>query len=280
VACFWSGLVNVECSEPVVVPNLYALWDLSSAIYTGKSFATTKAVEGLWFRNDGETLITMDENLSSLHQFTLSTAWDISTASDDLISYSLASNAGYCQGMCISPDGFHLYAASDDFNKLFQYDFGVAFDISTLSYSGNSVTIPTTYIEEPDFNPDGSGFVIWSVQPDGVLMQFSLSTPWDLSTAAYINEGTPNLTYFHPYSNRTNQNGLQYVALTDNVGVMHLENLNPAFDAATNSGEIETFNYSAQDNSVFGQYFKDDATGFYLSGSDTNKIYQYSMTPA
>ena len=76
-------------------------------------------------------------------------------------------------------------------NTVFQYTLSTAWDISTASYSGNSVDITaqgTISYTEIRLTPDGlEMYVLWA----GNTQKYNLSTAWDVSTATYASETTP-----------------------------------------------------------------------------------------
>ena len=71
----------------------------------------------------------------SVYQYSLSTAFDLSTVSYDSVSFSVASQDTAPVGITFSPDGTQMYMMGLVNSKIFQYSLSIAFDLSTASYS-------------------------------------------------------------------------------------------------------------------------------------------------
>jgi len=170
----------------------YALttaWDISTASYASKSFSLASqetAPNGIAFSDDGLSFYAIGSSSDSVNQYTLSTAWDISTASYASKSFSVASQDGLPTGMAFSYDGTKVYVTGFTNDTLYQYNLSTAWDVSTASYSSNSFSVATI-----DGSPRGlyvapTGNKLWfmGLSADTVF-ELDLSTAFDLSTAAY-----------------------------------------------------------------------------------------------
>lgn len=75
---------------------------------------------GLAFNNDGTRLFTMSSGNMTIYQHSLSTAWDISTASYDSVSFNVSgTQAGAPRGVAFKDDGTKMYVTNGD--KIAQY---------------------------------------------------------------------------------------------------------------------------------------------------------------
>jgi len=94
---------------------------------------------------------------NSAYQYSLSTAWDVSTASYSSVSSSVASQDGFPQGVTFSPDGTKMYVTGGGNGRIYQYSLSTAWDLSTASYSSVffSVTSQDTAPAGFTFSPDG-----------------------------------------------------------------------------------------------------------------------------
>ena len=101
------------------VNNNLGAWDLSktpSNLGGGTSFTTfdvsneesANGPRDLYFSPDGEYLYVIGTNTDSVHQYTLSTAWDI-TSSTITHSFSVVSEEFNPQGLYLSPTGHKMY---------------------------------------------------------------------------------------------------------------------------------------------------------------------------
>jgi hypothetical protein len=77
-----------------------------------------------------------------------------------------------------------------------QYDMSTAYDLSTLSVTSDYTTsseVPS--VDSAAINKNGTAF--WLANSTGLIGQFTLSTPWDMNTAASDETGSPltQITY-------------------------------------------------------------------------------------
>ena len=79
-----------------------------------------------------------------------------------------------------------MYAVGTFNGAIYQYNLSTPWDISTTSYSGVSLSVVAQDLSALDIfaKPDGTSIFIMGNQNDSVY-EYTLSTPWDLSTASY-----------------------------------------------------------------------------------------------
>jgi len=166
-------------------------WDISTASYATKSYSMNTqdtAVRDFFFSSDGTKMYALGGTNVTVYQYTLGTAWDISTASYASKSYGVTTQDNNIWDIFISPDGTKMYITGLQYKKIFQYTLGTAWDVSTASYASKS------YAPQ---GPNNSGGVWFST--DGYTMytfnsvtytlyQYTLTTAYDVSTASYISK--------------------------------------------------------------------------------------------
>ena len=70
-----------------------------------------------------------------VYQYTLSTAWDVTTASYDSISFSVSSQESITRAGEFSSDGSNMYIVGESSDTVHQYSLSTAWDVSTASYA-------------------------------------------------------------------------------------------------------------------------------------------------
>jgi len=105
--------------------NLSTAWNVSTASYL-QSFsvaAQTTNPRSIFFKPDGlKMYVSGDQSLTDyVHEYNLSTAWNVSTASY-LQRFSVEAQAALCNGIFFKPDGLKMFALSRDPNSVFEYD--------------------------------------------------------------------------------------------------------------------------------------------------------------
>jgi sugar lactone lactonase YvrE len=138
-------------------------WDLSTASYDSVLLNITPdavGVTGIFFKPDGEKMYLVGFTNDNVYQYSLSTGWDLSTASYDSVFFDISSEDTSPSGVFFKPDGTKMYISGDSNNRIFQYTLSTAWDLSTPSYDSIS-----HYVGLEDTSPQGVFF-----KPDGVKM--------------------------------------------------------------------------------------------------------------
>jgi len=257
-------------------------FDLSSASYDSKSFDVSSQDTlslGLAFSADGTKMYMCGANNDTIYQYTLSTAWDVSTASYASKSLSVASQDTVPRGILLNADGTSIYVCGDINAAIFQYDMTTAYDLSTASYASKSLSVSS---EEPGpagiaFNNDGTKIYVIGYSNDNVR-QYALSTAYDVSTGSYESktldissqDSSPRSLFF-------NSDGTKLFVNGNATDTMYQYSLSSAYDVSTGSYDSVSFLYSAQADDANAVTFKPDGTKMYVCnfGSD-QVVYQYS----
>ena len=257
--------------------SLSTAFDLSSVTYDSKSLnlnPTDSAPIHFVFNNNGTKLYMLGNTADSVFQFSLSTAYDVSTGSYDSVSFSVASEQVNGRGLAFNADGTQMYIVGFS-SDIFIYNLSTAFDISTASYSGTSFSVSSEMSEPHDltFNSDGTKMYIVSTNTDSVH-QYSTAlntAELDLSTGNVF-EITPTsdiqVTLTNPAASGTSSGAT--LLLKGGVG--------SSYDLANASYDSVSFSVASQDTSPYGLALSDDGTKMYVLGNSTDTIYQYSLS--
>ena len=263
--------------------SLSTAWVVGTASYVQSFSVATQAAapNGLAFKSDGTELYIIGSTSDSVIQYSLSTAWDISTASYTQ-SFSVSAQEGLPHGLFFKPDGTKMYVIGQQGDDVNEYNLSTAWDLSTARVvQAFSVAAKETTPRDVFFKPDGTVMYICGTQQNRVNV-YSLSTAWDVSTAIFTTffSGTlgedPNGLYFKSDGTKVFFIGQIY----DNVLTF---NLSTAWDITTASlalPSIDFFSVAAQDTQVDGLFFKGDGTALYIAGDQGDTIEQYSLSTA
>ena len=175
--------------------DLSTPFNVSTAVSSGNvldldSEINPNVPSDIFFRADGEKLFVLSNTNRKIFQYSLSTAWDLSTATfDDISSPNLVTliagtDSENFGGMSIKPDGTRLFLTESFNDFVFEFDLGVFNDLSTLTYSGVSFSPSGNTVSlSVGGCIDGTRMFILRSDTDRIE-QYSLSTAWDLSTAS------------------------------------------------------------------------------------------------
>lgn len=161
--------------------------DISLASYVTESSALTVAAntKGLVLKPDGTRLYLGDVTAKKVREYTLSTAWDLSTLGVTQTDISPALSTAM-EGFCFGNNGLKLYAVQYNSGILKEYDVSPAWDVSTASFVQNgTISTPSNRCGSPIFTDDGLTLYVLYNSTDDVA-QYSLSTAWDISTLSHV----------------------------------------------------------------------------------------------
>jgi len=255
--------------------------DLANASYDSVSFSVAGqdlTPTGMFFAVNGTKLYVSGFSNKSIFQYTLSTGFDISTASYDSVSFNVNSQDNSPQNMFFNTDGtkmFHLGLTND---SVFQYSLSSAFDLSTASY--DSVSFSTSSQETNPtglfFSPSGEKMFIVGNAQDSVF-QYSLSSAFDINTASYdsVSFSVSSQEDF-AYSLYFSPNGTKMFVIGINNDTVYQYTLSTGFDVSTASYDSVSFSYASQEGVARTLAFNDLGSKMYILGSGNDTIYQYS----
>jgi len=167
--------------------GLSTAYDISTASFT-QSFDVSgqdTSPTGLDFKPDGSRLYVIGDGNNNVYQYSLSTAYDISTASFTQ-SFDVGTQDGSPLAVVFKPDGTQMYFSGLENDNVYQYSLSTAYDISTASFVRSfDVSGQDTRPTGLDFQPDGRRMYVLGNRFDNVY-QYSLSTAFDISTASFI----------------------------------------------------------------------------------------------
>jgi len=275
-----ARLMQVAAAGNVPSGPVWTDPDLANASYDSVSFSVAgqdSAPSSVVFKPDGLKMYVSGSTSDAVYQYTLSTAWDVSTSSYDSVSFSVSGQAGqpYIQ---FGDNGSKLYVSDNTSDAIYQYSLSSAWDISTASYDSVSFSVSgqDTVPQGMFFKPDGTKLYLVGFLNDSVF-QYSLSTAWDLSSISYDSVSFSFLTqetqgrslFFSP-------DGTKLFVVGTYSDTTYQYSLSTGWDISTASYDSVSFSVASQETAPLGLFFKSDGSKMYVVGSGTDAIYQYS----
>jgi len=177
-----------SANKTVYQYSLSTAWVVSSASYDSVSFSVNQDTnpEGLFFKPDGTKMYMVGQANKAVYQYSLSTAWVVSSASYDSVAFSVSSEDGGPNALSFKPDGTKMYVIGEGSDRLYQYSLSTAWVVSSASYDSVSFGVGSQDGSPEDFvfNDDGTKLHVLGSTNDTVY-QYSLSTAWVVSSASY-----------------------------------------------------------------------------------------------
>lgn len=177
-------------SDKVFQYDLSTAYDISTASYNSVEFSVsteTTYPEDIFFKPDGTKMFFTTSAEDAVFQYSLSTAWDLSTASYDSVSFDTSNEDNALKGLTFNNDGSKMYTSGIQFDIVVEYDLATNWVVSSATYNSVTLSVGTETIN-PDgivFNDDGTKLYV--VSTDDIVYQYNLTTGFDLSTASYAN---------------------------------------------------------------------------------------------
>lgn len=201
---YMSGAGNNLIFEYV----LTTAWDISTLSYNKVSLSIT-GVRGMFFKDDGTRLFVVNTTTDVILQYNLSTPWDLSTASYAGFAVAIGSQTTVPVGIFIGSNGSKLYViqnGSTGFDGIFQYTLITPWHLGNVSYDNIYLDVSAQEIGPNAlfFSEDGIKLYVTGGVSDRVR-QYTLSTPWDISTATY--DGN-SYYFYNTFSSNPNVTGL------------------------------------------------------------------------
>jgi sugar lactone lactonase YvrE len=276
------GIARLNTLSAVVsTGGEFSTWDVSTASYASKSLSVRSqdgGPEGLFFKPDGTSFYISGNSTDSIKQYTMSTAWDLSTASYASKTFSVNSQGTNPLGLFFKSDGTIMYVIDNAVDKIHQYTLSTAWDVSTASYASKSFDVSGTNAFPLDlsFSTDGTKLYFVGSQ---IVWQCTLSTAWDVSTASYASksfsvssqEAACRAIFFNP-------SGQQLFVVGSFSDTVYQYTLSTAWDVSTASYASKSFSVSSQEDVSSGLFFKPDGTRMYIVGTSNDTVYQYTLT--
>lgn len=209
--------------------SLSTAWNVGSA-----SFAQFFGIvsqdslpSGVFFRPDGEKMYVIGNQSDSVHEYTLGTAWDVSSAAFSQ-TFSVSAQETAPSGVFFKPDGTKMYVVGNNGDAVNEYNLSSAWDVGTASYSQNfSVASQATFPTGVFFKPDGTRMYV--VDVTGVdVNEYSLSAAWDVATASYVRNISVSAKESTPLGVFFKNDGLKMYVTGNASDSIHEYDLTPA----------------------------------------------------
>jgi sugar lactone lactonase YvrE len=282
--------------------NLSTGFDISAAVYS-QSFSVSAqdtAPTSLAFNNDGTKMFVLGSTGDDVNEYTLSTGFDVSTASY-AHSFSVAAQDSGPTGIAFNADGTKMFVVGSTGDDVNEYSLSTSFDVSTASYVQNfSVVSQDTNPQGIAFNNDGTKMFIVGATNDAVY-EYYLTPSLELGTGSFASsdigktveansgkfvltntdgrcaETTQPTSYAQVASGDWEMYGVIYNPVDGDLELSGVADPNLYFDISTAIYE-QSFTVSAQDANPNGVAFNADGSKMFVTGSANDSIYEYILS--
>lgn len=173
---------------------------------------------GMVMSPDGYKIICSDSSNDSLIEYSLSTAYDVTSTLTKIRTVSIATNTIFPGGLSFNDDGTKIYVCDVTQSQIDVYTLGIPYSLISITYlTTKSISGYESTPRSIFFKPDGTELFI-SGSGGNDINRVTLSTAWDISTAVY--HSVLSITgYTFPVSLNLSSDGLKLllVAFKDSV---------------------------------------------------------------
>jgi hypothetical protein len=274
----FSNASTVDKVDLVIDYQAIGGFSISDAVYTGKKFSVStndSAPQGLFFKSDGTKMYIMGGNTDAVYQYSLSIAWDISSASYDSISFSVSLQETSPSGLFFKSDGTGMFIVGIQNDEVNQYSLSTAWDISTASFvrlftDASRLAGPTDVF----FKSDGTKMYIVDDQVDKIF-QYGLSTAWSINTASFEAE-LPTTDQLTPSDLSFTPDGSKLFVIGWFSDLIIQYDLSTAWDISTATQSSNSLLVLDVEGNPSGLFFKpDDGKKLYITGYSGDAVAEY-----
>ena len=284
------------CSRTLVKTNyvntIPGAFDVSIAIFSGdEDRFSVRAQESipnaLVFNSDGTKMFILGELGNNINEYTLSTAFDVSTAifAGNAERFSVAAQEGGSTDLVFNTDGTKMFTTGFVSDNINEYTLSTPFDVSTASYAGNTERFSVTGQEATPtslaFNTEGTKMFVMGYNGDNIN-EYDLTLAWDISTASYAGDAERFSVAGHetsPQSLVFNTSGIKMFVMGMIGDDINEYDLSTPFDVSTAvfAGNAERFSVAGQETTPTSLAFNTDGTKMFVLGSNGDDINVYSL---
>ena len=169
--------------------DLSTPWDTSTATsvpgfneQNASGYAFTN-IHNVHFSTNGSLVYYVSYNGNTVHQYGMSTPWDLNTAvSSSASEYSnVTLTEPVTKSITFNTLGSVMYIGST--RSIYQFNLTTPWDVTTAVYDSKSKMDPSE-IKSISFDPSGTKLYMASGTYGSTASQYTLSTPWDVTTAS------------------------------------------------------------------------------------------------
>jgi hypothetical protein len=248
-------------------------------VYSGNSFSVIgqeSNPNGLFIGSAGTKMYVNGTTGDDVNEYTLGTAWDITTATF-VTTFSTSAQDSAPNDIFFKPDGLSMFIMGSTNDTVYQYTLGTAWSVATASYASKSFSVAAQETSPAGlwFKTDGTVMYVVGTTADTVF-QYALSTAWDVSTASYGGVFY-SVAAQETLANQVNlsNDGLKMWLLGAQGDDIWEYNLGTAWDVST-ATPVNNIYVGFQETSPSGLFIDSTAPNrVYMVGTANDTVFQY-----
>ena len=269
-------------NDEVVFYKKDGAWDLTDCVYENKSIdVSSEEINPIdvVFTSDGLTAFLLGNANDTIFQYYLTIPFNLKAMHYANKSFSVASQDITPISLAISSDDKSLFMLGIQHKNIYKYNMTTAGDLDTILYSGDSFDV-TTQSNDPYgmfLKADGLKLFIACNSCDKIF-QYGMTVKDDLTTISYsskfLDVSGQDVT---PIDVSLNTTGTKMMMLGLANKKVFQYTLSTPDDISTGTYDSKSFDYTTQDDNVWGFFFKPDGTTLFICGNQNDTLYQYDL---
>lgn len=244
---------------------------------------------GMAFGDSGTKFYAIGTSGDFVVQYTLSTAYDVSTRGTIQAYYRVNADETAPEDVTFNDTGTRMYILGGSGDDVTQYTLSSAWDVST---AGSPVVWDTrTAIENllgatngdrltgMAFNNNGSKVYVVDRRSDDIF-EFDLSTNYDISTASAVINNIPTTGESNPRAIAFNDDGTELYFIGNQGDDINVIPLSIAYDLSSSGTYTNHALPSSPDATPQALLINNAGTRFWVAGSTNDQIYEYTLNTA
>lgn len=278
---FTNVPTNARWSYSAVAGLASGAGDVSTAVHVrNESISAQEAsARGLFFKPDGRKMYVIGNTGQDVNEYDLSIPWDVSTASF-LQLFSVAAKETSPRSIFFSDDGTRMYTMGATGQCVDQWSLSTAWDVTSASWVRQfDVNDRDTSPRGVYFKDDGTKMFIVGTT-DSAVVEYALSTAWDISTASYTQEfsvvsqdGSPHDLHF------SDDGTILYIVGTTGDTIFQYT-LTTGWDLSTASYANKSLNVNVHEANPQGMHVSPNGANLYVIGNNDDQVVQYDLGTA
>ena len=240
--------------DDILQYTLDTAWNVSSASFTNSFNITSQDTvpSGIAFSKSGEKMFIASNQGNDVNEYTLATAWDVSSASF-VDSFSVAGQESSPSDIAFSKSGKKMFIVGNDGDDVNEYTLATAWNVSSASFVDSfSVKSQDIFPTGIAFSKSGEKMFIAGANGDDVN-EYTLTTAWDVSSASFVDSFSVAGQDEFPTGVAFSKSGLKmFISGNDNDSVFEYT-LTTAWDVSSASF-ANSFSIASEDDTPNGMF--------------------------
>jgi sugar lactone lactonase YvrE len=221
----------------------------------------------------------------AISAFSLGFGFDLTDATYDNLSFSVASQEANPEAIAFNSDGTKMFVIGFENDKIHQYSLTNGFSLASgnVSYDNLSFSVASqdSVPKSITFNSDGTKMFVAGNSGDDVS-EYSLTNGFSLASGnvSYNNSFSVASQDTAPTDVAFNSDGTKMFVIGAAQDKVHQYSLTNGFSLASGNVSYDNLSFSvaSQDTTPLAIAFNSDGTKMFVAGATQDKVFQYSLT--